>query len=319
MLAMTRRRGEGKSGQLSRAGTEASEKLPPIHASPSVVSSSVPLAHNQSPWPGCGGGGVMAPPHDWCCHRTSTQTGEEEAAAAGGEASTASIQCGRAGCVCQLAEALDMPEDGKLGLAQALINGVVSGGCGKQEYGACKDSMKCAACKKGELWKCGFRKQKGCVRCAQGADAFNVTISTLGSALVKLARNTEPPDEPLFRGIEDLALPVSVLERQAVDSPSLGSAYLSCGNTFVEKGFMSMSSCRDVARLYTGANKCPTNCLGENICQYWDSDRGMCQKHIGVVLEIDTDALRGFVANISWVSQWPGEEGRFSEVLGDAK
>ena len=77
-------------------------------------------------------------------------------------------------------------------------------GCGRRDYGACKNTRECATCKKAvELEldgnglgaatlfsKCRSKIKRPCSNCAPGTDAFTHTVAAINSALRKLSKVT---------------------------------------------------------------------------------------------------------------------------------
>jgi hypothetical protein len=229
-------------------------------------------------------------PSEWCCSRRATYGGIGK--------------CEYVGCIHHLSDALNIAPEKMRNIALAVVKACVQGGCGKVHYGACLDTIKCDKCKRGELWKCPYPRQRACVECKPGADAFSTTIEAVSSAVVKLAKcSPRPPFGILFRGIERLALPMknltefrsneltefSQIATQTTMEVRDGKLAVSADvlKDFVEKGFSSATTNKAVALSYSGATKDKS------------SDGGSW------VLEIETE---DGVADLKWVSQWPFED-----------
>ena len=107
---------------------------------------------------------------------------------------------------------------------------LMEGGCGKRDYGACKN-RNCVACAAADklggkvpgaackFWECGDKISKACLKCAPGADAFTNTIAVINSGIKKLSKVTplEKVSElassgTLYRGIDGMAFPKELLE-----------------------------------------------------------------------------------------------------------
>lgn len=119
----------------------------------------------------------------------------------------------------------------------------MEGGCGKQDYGACKNE-ECAKCIARDYARCP-NKVGPCFRCSPGSDSFTCTIAVVNSAILKLSKVTPlPKGGLLYRGINFMSFPDSLLEMQdklvASDSHVSGDA-----EAFVDtiRGFVEFGEC----------------------------------------------------------------------------
>ena len=161
-------------------------------------------------------------------------------------------------------------------------------GCGKRDWGACKNCMLChARCNNQDCFQCNnkdvhecpskdfFRcrhKMTSCFKCAPGCDSFANTIAVINSAIAKLTKVTNSAKAKLlYRGIHGMSYPGDLLE---------------IGSSFVEFGFSSCSPDKHVALEYSRALKC----RGRD-CEAFAHDKGICDQHKPTVLEVSTGKL----------------------------
>jgi hypothetical protein len=95
---------------------------------------------------------------------------------------------------------------------------MMEGGCGKQDYGACKEKD-CPKCANNDFFACP-RKVRSCAKCAQGTDSFSTTIAVINSAILKLSKVTPlPAGNVLYRGINGMSYPEHLLD-ESIPAPN---------------------------------------------------------------------------------------------------
>ena len=95
---------------------------------------------------------------------------------------------------------------------------MMEGGCGKQDYGACKEKG-CAKCANNDFFACP-RKVRSCAKCAKGTDSFSTTIAVINSAILKLSKVTPlPAGNVLYRGINGMSYPEHLLD-ESISAPN---------------------------------------------------------------------------------------------------
>ena len=113
---------------------------------------------------------------------------------------------------------------------------MMEGGCGKQDYGACKEEQ-CAKCTQKDFFGCP-NKVQSCPKCTAGADCFSTTIAVINSAILKLSLVTPlPAGSLLYRGIDGMSFPDHLLDH-TVDLPYEfeTNGFKDCCRGFVEFG-----------------------------------------------------------------------------------
>ena len=95
---------------------------------------------------------------------------------------------------------------------------MMEGGCGKQDYGACKEKG-CPKCANDDFFACP-RKVRSCAKCAKGTDSFSTTIAVINSAILKLSKVTPlPAGNVLYRGINGMSYPEHLLD-ESIPAPN---------------------------------------------------------------------------------------------------
>jgi len=181
---------------------------------------------------------------------------------------------------------LYFPDENQISRDQFELFQKMEGGCGRQDYGACKQ---CAKCKAKDYVNCSHRAGP-CFRCSPGSDAFTCTIAVINSAILKLSKVTPLPEcGLLYRGLNGMSFPEHLLEMR--DSSKMQKdddikSFMDSVQGFVEFGFSSATPDKKVAWAYSGA----AECKGMK-CGSWNAEKGFCEAHRSTILEIQTGQI----------------------------